>query len=155
MCAIVDANAAHEVFGSSPSQAGARFFDWITNRTGHVIAGGKLLSELEQSSEDFRLWASIATVSGKLRIVSAREVDARTERILSEDACRSDDHHVIALAQVGGARLLYSNDRALHQDFRDPELVNHPRGRVFPITGSRRDQDRMLSDRRNFCAAPI
>ena len=32
-------------------------------------------------------------------------------------ACQSNDLHVLALAQVSGARLLYSNDLSLHQDF--------------------------------------
>ena len=38
------------------------------------------------------------------------------------DSCRSNDPHVIALAQINGARLLYSNDEALQKDFGDKRL---------------------------------
>ena len=56
-----------------------------------------------------------------MRIVNKSDVDARTEQIQSEGAIRSDDPHVIALAQVSGARLLYSNDGNLQQDFKRQE----------------------------------
>ena len=44
---------------------------------------------------------------------------------------KSDDHHVIALAQLSGARLLYSNDSALHDDFGNKSLIDQPRGRIY------------------------
>ena len=131
MCAIVDANVAHEVFGSNPQPAGERFFDWIIKGSGRLVAGGKLLSELEDSSEGFREWAATAQIAGKMRIVRESEVDARAEYLQNEGTCRSNDHHVIALAQISGARLLYSNDRRLQQDFKNSALVSNPGGRVY------------------------
>ena len=74
------------------------------------------------------------------------DVNARTEELQAEAALRSDDPHVIALAQVSGSRLLYSNDRALQQDFRDKALIDNPRGSVYStlrskkFTRSRKDQ---------------
>ena len=131
MCAIVDANVAHEVFGSNPPPAGERFFDWLNKGAGRLVAGGKLLSELNQSSEGFRRWAQQARRAGKMRLVRNSEVDSRTERLRNEGICRSNDHHVIALAQVSGARLLYSNDGDLQKDFKDSDLVSNPEGHVY------------------------
>ena len=37
---------------------------------------------------------------------------------------------LLALAQVSGARLLYSNDKDLQQDFKDSRLI-HPEGYVY------------------------
>ena len=44
---------------------------------------------------------------------------------------QSDDPHILALAVVSGARLLYSNDRLLQHDFKNPALINQPRGKVY------------------------
>ncbi|MYH42126.1 MAG: hypothetical protein F4017_01170 [Acidimicrobiaceae bacterium] len=46
-------------------------------------------------------------------------------------SCRSDDHHVIALAQISGARLLFSNDKDLHKDFKNRQLIDQPTGTVY------------------------
>ena len=42
-------------------------------------------------------------------------MDEREEELNEEGRCHSNDTHVIALAQITGARLLYSNDKALHE----------------------------------------
>ena len=131
MCAIVDANVAPEVFGYSPQPTGEKFYEWLNQGTGRLVAGGKLLEELESGSEGFRKWASVAVGAGKLRIVNKDEVDTKTGHIQSQGTCKSDDPHVIALAQVSGARLLYSNDRDLQSDFRNKQLIDAPRGKVY------------------------
>ena len=131
MCAIVDANVSHEVFGSNPPQAGERFFIWLNAGTGRLVAGGKLLDELNRSSADFRRWAQQVRRAGKMRIVDREKVDSRTKDIENEGKCKSDDPHVIALAQVSGARLLYSNDGDLQKDFNNTDLVNNPPGHVY------------------------
>jgi len=58
-----------------------------------------------------------------------RPVINKTEQIRS--LCESDDPHVIALAQISGARILCSRDKNLHKDFTNSELVNDPRGRIY------------------------
>ena len=138
MCAIVDANVASEVFGSKPPPAGKKFFEWLDKGSGRLVVGGKLLEELEKSSADFIYWGRGALLAGRMRIVNKREVDARTEQIQRENKIRSDDPHVIALAQVSGARLLYSNDGDLQKDFRNEKLIDDPRGNVY---STRRDKN--------------
>ena len=153
MCAIVDANVVSEVFGSNLPPAGEKFFDWLNKGSGRLIVGGKLLEELEQGSADFRRWGQEAQLAGRMSIANKSEVDARTEQIRSEGAIRSDDPHVIALAQVSGARLLYSNDGNLQQDFKNKKLIDDPRGKVYSTSGGRsfqRSHDRLLKDK-NLC----
>lgn len=58
MCAIVDANVGSEVFGADPPPAGEGFFAWLNKGRGRLVCGGKLLRELEESSQGFREWAS-------------------------------------------------------------------------------------------------
>ena len=153
MCAIVDANVVSEVFGSNLPPAGEKFFDWLNKGNGRLIVGGKLLEELEQGSADFRRWGQEAQLAGKMRIVNKSEVDARTEQIQNEGAIRSDDPHVIALAQISRARLLYSNDGNLQQDFKNKSLIDDPRGKVYSTSGGgsfQRSHDRLLKNK-NLC----
>ena len=155
MCAIVDANVAHEVFGSSPQPAGERFFEWLERGSGRLVVGGKLLEELAASTEGFIRWASGAVASGRVRIVDEAKVDERTEDIRRAGACESDDPHILALAQISGARLLYSNDGDLQQDFKKKQLIDNPRGKVYSTRKSKKftsTQQRLLADK-NLCRA--
>ena len=153
MCAIVDANIVHEVFGSTLKPAGEKFFDWIENGTNRLVVGGKLLEELERGSEDFRKWANVAIVAGKMRIVNKNKVDSRARELKNEGRYKSDDPHILALAQVSGARLLYSNDGALQEDFGNKSLIDQPRGKVYSTRTSKNFQSghRRLLANRNLC----
>ena len=129
MCAIVDANVANEVFSLNQSPAGKEFYDWIDKKAGHLVVGGKLLEELEKGVPKFIELASELGAAGKMTTVNADQVKAREEEIKSE--CVSDDPHIIALAQISGARLLYTNDSELHKDFRDKKLIKQPDGKIY------------------------
>ena len=155
MCAIVDANVAHEAFGKNATAAGVGFRNWITGGSGRLAVGGLLMRELERSAPGFREWAIQARLSGQMRVADDGEIAAKAETLRESGLCRSNDHHVIALAQVSGARLLYSNDQNLHRDFRNKRLIDNPRGSVYStleskdFTRNRRDQLR----RRDLCAS--
>ena len=149
MCAIVDANVVPEVFGHDRPAAGAEFFKWINREGGRLVAGGRLLEELERTVA--REWVRQAMIAGRIRAEDNSEVDARAAEL--RDSCISDDPHVIALAQVSGARLLYSNDQDLHRDFRNERLIDGPRGSVYATRDGKgfRDRHRRLLRRKNLC----
>lgn len=133
MCAIVDANAAHEVFGSNQtpaSEAGKGFFRWLSSGKGKLVVGGKLKEELERVP-NYRTWAQQATLSGKLINKSKDRVDQEAKKIKKNGGLQSDDPHIIALAQMSGARLLFSNNKSLHEDFRNPVIISTPRGKIY------------------------
>ncbi|MCY4673828.1 MAG: type II toxin-antitoxin system VapC family toxin [Bacteroidetes bacterium] len=127
MCAILDANVVHEAFESNSSEAGKQFFDWLNTGKGRLVVGGKLFEELFGTSKKFTEWARRAQITGRMRRVKDDQVNAIAEGL----NYKSDDCHIIALAQVSGARLLYSNDKALHKDFKNRELINNPGGKVY------------------------
>ena len=156
MCAIVDANVAHEVFGENAPAAGVRFLNWISNGNGRLAVGGLLMSELASSSSGFRAWAVQAQLSGRMRVANKSEVENKTAALSEAGACKSNDHHVIALAQVSGARLLYTNDRDLQDDFRDERLIDNPRGSVYSTLRTKRfakSHRDLIGGRRSFCAS--
>ena len=151
MCAIVDANTAREVFSRDRPPAGDRFFSWLNSGRGRLVAGGKLLRELEKMN-DSKVWASEAVNFGKIRILNDADVNARTERIEREGII-SDDPHVLAVAQISGARLLYSNDKDLHSDFKNRKLIGHPSGSVYSTsrTSDFTKSHRLLLGRKGIC----
>ena len=149
MCAILDANIAGEVFGSNRPEAGTEFLKWLNEGRGCLVSGGKLRYELNQTSA--RDWMRQAMLAGRLRNVDDAEVDAKTVEL--RDSCNSNDQHIIALAQASGARLLYSNDRALHRDFGNSKFIDKPRGKVYSTLEDRDFQGphSNLLRRRDLC----
>ena len=151
MCAIVDANRASEVFDENKTKAGRAFLYWLVQRHGRLIVGGKVRREL--ATTPAQNWLKELTLAGRVHAVDDKQVDATTEAVRGR--CQSDDPHIIAPARLSGARLLYSNDKALHQDFDNPQLINKPRGKIFSTTRSDRlsRHHQQLLRRTDLCSA--
>lgn len=152
MCAILDANVVGKVFGSNRSEAAKKFFVWINTGKGRLVTGGKVLEELNNNTK-FMNWRQQAILAGKISEANENEVNARTEKLKNDNSCISDDQHVIALAQVSGARLLYSNDGNLIKDFKHKKLIDQPRGKIYPTggDGSFQNSHKRLLGMRKLC----
>lgn len=130
MCAIIDANCLHEVFGSgNRPEAGRKFYDWLEKR-GKLVIGGKLRKELGHDSR-FLQWYRQAINSGLVTDVDDVTVNKKTKELNKNKSCKSNDAHIIALAQISQARLLYSNDCCLQDDFQNSDLIKNPRGKIY------------------------
>ena len=130
MCAIVDTNVAHEVFTDAPSGAGERLRDWINSGQSRLVVGGHLLHELKKD-RNVRSWIQEALKRGNARRFNPHRVTERENTLKQNSRLRSDDPHTIALAQLSGARLLFSNDLDLQRDFLDSSLIHSPYGKVY------------------------
>lgn len=152
MCAIVDANVAHEVFGDNPTPAGEHFYNWLARGNGGTLAvGGRLLRELNNYSQ-FRSVFRERTLAGRTKLVPDDEMASALDELPNE-LVESNDHHVLALANASGARLLFTNDNALQDDFRNPRIIGGTRGRIY-TTGRNRnvtDAHRRLLQRQDLC----
>ena len=155
MCAILDANVTSEVFGREKSPAGQRFRDWLESGQSFLVMGGKLADELTHDHR-FRTWSHPAIQYGRLRLVDSAEVEKRTVELRSSNACISDDEHVIALAQLSGARLLFTNESGLHHDFKSKQLIDGPRGKVYSTKDTKEltRAHRTLLAKRSLCQVP-
>lgn len=153
MCAIIDANVAHELVRPNRPEAGARFLDYVEAGKLKVVVGGRLRQELERTR--MRVWIQQALLAEKVRSVNDSQVDRYTEDLEQSGECISDDPHIIALAQISGARLLYSNDINLQKDFKNYRLVSGPRGRVYTTLRYRtfHESHRGLLERRDLCGS--
>ena len=156
MCAIVDASVAHQVFGENRPPAGQRFFEWLSSRRGQLVVGGRLLEELS-GNVGLLQWLKSASLYGRARSVIDESVNDRAEALRRSNICTSNDEHVIALALVSGARLLYTNDQALINDFKNQDIIAGPRGKIYTTAardGEITDAHRRLLAARDLCRAP-
>lgn len=152
MCAIIDANVVGDALGGK-SEAGGKFIESVNSGEINVIIGGKLREEISNGA--FQRWFRQAVIAGKALEIDDNKVFKETERLERDGASsfKSKDHHIIALARVGNARLLYSKDEDLHKDFRNPKLINKPRGQVYSTMRSEAFEDthRDLLKRKSLC----
>jgi len=63
--------------------------------------------------------------------VPDQKITEELRTVIDLGLCKSNDAHVIALARAAKARVLVSDDRDLFRDFKNPRLLNNPRGKVY------------------------
>ena len=158
MCAIVDANVRDQVFGGAKTDAGKYFYDWLLKPGGGTLAlGGKLRNELSDSGRNvgfMEAYRQLRLADRVFEEIPDGQIDAETSALQRRGVCRSNDAHVLALARLCGARLLFSNDRRLQDDFKDSRIVNNPRGKIYTtlMRSSVTRVHRELLERADLCA---
>lgn len=131
MCLIIDANCAALTLTANPSVAFEPVINSImSNKTVMVRGGTTLANEYLKINS---VWKFILALdkAGKSITVSTASVDKIEKQLIADGKLCSNDAHIIALAQVSGARVLCSHDQNLHTDFCDKKLLDNPRGNVY------------------------
>lgn len=151
MCVILDTNSVSEVLGQEKSASGADFFNWIMKGGMKLVVGKTLLSELDRNSL-FRKWYRNAFRTGNAVRISTKDddkVEKQCKQLLQQGKGKSNDQHIIALAQISGARLLYTHDNKLIPDFKD-----FAKGRIYPLGESDKAKGarRRIHQEKNLCA---
>lgn len=144
MYLIIDNNVTHLLApdtsrGITITEDAKAILLWLS-KYGKAVTGGQLLREYagENGNRRFVSLFNQLRAAGRAMNWPDDEVDTRTADLLAQQACRSNDAHVIALAQVSGARALWTLDQALRRDFKDRALVDRPRGALYFPEGSAR-----------------
>ena len=95
------------------------------------------LNELKNYRPILDLLINLKNLGGVHQIDSKakkKEIDSNNQKINGKQL-RSNDTHIIAIALVEKrARLLFcteDGDQRLQDDFTDPSIINHPRGKVY------------------------
>ena len=132
VCAIVDEDAVAMIFGTNPQrpESAAKFFEHVDSGKLKLVLGGRLKKELLKSNQ-FKNWYSAAWKSGLTHNVPDEDVNCVEANLKQSESCKSNDTHVLALAKVSGARLLYTGDRKLMDDFRNKALIPNPKGKIY------------------------
>lgn len=132
MCVIVDVNCAFLVFVAYPHADFIPLSEWLSDpkKDGCVVVGGQLSRELGRRDETRRYILGLAR-AGRAKIFPDSAIHEETVRLRRSGGCRCNDPHIIALARKSGARTLCSQDKKLHADFKNRELVCNPRGAIY------------------------
>lgn len=134
---IIDSNVTH--FCVDPeNHDGRAIVEWL-RQNGKCVAGGELRREYEPNrggnAKFLRLFLTLRT-AGRAYLLRDEDVDERAAQLRSIGTLKSNDAHIIAVAQLSGARALWSDDRLARQDFGNKDLIDRPRGRFYLPKGS-------------------
>lgn len=128
MCIIVDANMLGMFLADGENVDAGPIHAWLRRGKGVVVysTGRTFAKELGRRARD-RL-AQYVRAGMAVRVSEERfHEDVRFLRT----RIRSDDPHVLALARASGARILYTADHRLMDDFKDKRFIDEPRGKVY------------------------
>lgn len=154
MCAIVDLNTIGELL-KQKHDAAKGFYQWLMDQGTLVVGGKELRKAIYERHDDKQKQIVIELKSaGKILEIndSTVEEEERSVKLSKKEEFASNDVHIIALARISRARLLYSNDYDLHKDFKNPKLIDNPRGKVYSTlrdTGFSKDRRERLQ--RHVC----
>jgi hypothetical protein len=126
---IVDANAYSLVLGATEPNDFTPVWNALRTRRAIAVYGGKLAVEYARVGRLAKLLVELDR-QGIFRQAPLPEIEKAQKAVIREGQCRSNDHHIIALARVSGVRLLCSADAKLGGDFRNGSIL-HPRGSVY------------------------
>ena len=138
MCVVVDANS-RDNFMDGGNQSAALLREWLSNGEGKLlhVEAGRWLTEHKKSSAEWKNQVREYGSGGILKTIPAGEFNAALRGLPEKTESGEKDKHVLALALAGGARLLYSNDTDLRDDFKI--IV---KGKVYPGAGGDSDPNK-------------
>ena len=136
--------------GERPSAASS--LNGLKRGKARIVVGDHLGQELN-AVEYFRVWADIALNMGWMNGFPWHEVSRRKARLQRTGGFISNDPDILALAQISGARLLFSNDEKLQKDFRNKRLIDNPRGTSYATRRSHEftSTHRRILNKPNLC----
>ncbi len=150
MCAIVDADVANAAVSEQADEASREFLRHVSTGALKIVVGGcRLHAELRKCSGLFQRWFSRARYAGHVVDVDDELVDRKSRSLEESGECVSNDPHLVALADVTGARLVFTNDRDLQ---RDCKSVLRPRASIYTTNDERTDFN---SDKRRLLASAV
>lgn len=128
MCIIIDASVISDL--QPPSDDAKPVVDSIEKRRVLLVIGGKNTEELSWNNKVER-WLRGLRRANVARVIPKSDIE-QEEKVLSQLGLhQSNDMHILALARASGARLLFSRDENLGQDFKNRTLLGGTRGSVY------------------------
>ncbi len=128
MCIIVDANRLGDFLADPAKPDSTPIRKWLDRGGGRLVYSTGAAFAREVGRRD-KLLAYVR--AGKASVIPADRFADGERALRSRTDLHSDDPHVLALARATRARLLYTRDRNLMDDFKRKDLIDRPRGRVY------------------------
>ena len=116
MCIILDTNLWSK-FNDPKNEDMEPVRDWIDHKNGKIAYSpvGKIKQELEKSKNMIGKFKKYKR-DGQLKLVPKEDVEQAKKGL---KGLKSDDPDIIALAQVSNVKLLATEDKDLHTDFKN------------------------------------
>ncbi len=127
MCIVLDANMFGE-FREPANENMEPVWNWLRKKNGKIAYSNTKKFEEEWERGGVTNLIKLLRQSGQLKEILPQGVEAKENELNRTDAIRSDDPHIIALAIIANVKVLVSNDKTLHEDFKNRNLVG---GRVY------------------------
>ena len=125
MCIILDVNSIGK-FQNPADEDMEPVRDWLERKNGKIVyAYTDQFNKEWDEGGGYQLRRDLQR-RGKFKEILAQEVQEKADEL--EDRIESDDPHIIALAIIAEVKVLVSNDRRLHEDFKNRNLVG---GKVY------------------------
>ena len=125
MCVILDANMFGE-FKDQDNEDMQPVWNWLEKKNGKIAYSNTKKFDEEWERGGLTDLIKLLKQAEKLKEIPAPDVQQKENELTGKIA--SDDPHIIALAIVADVKVLVSSDRALHQDFKNRNLVG---GKVY------------------------
>jgi len=122
---VIDADAFHHFREKKKHTAGDQIRKWISRGHGIIVYSvgqDRYASELRKYSDVFELITGFAQ-RGRAQQIPAPELATSARSIPSRPIRKSNDLHVLALAKVTKATVLFSCDGDLRRDFANVEVL--------------------------------
>lgn len=125
MCVILDVNNIGK-FNEPADEDMKPVWNWLDRQNGKIAyASTKKFEEEWERGGGIQLRRELQR-RNKLKEIPAQDVQEKADEL--QDRIESDDPHIIALAVIAEVKVLVSNDRRLHEDFKNRNLVG---GKVY------------------------
>ena len=129
MCIIVDNNKLNVFLADPADEDSMPVRKWLDRGAGSIVysTGGKFAEIPGRAKAKLARYVQAGKarrIPGNLFADDERDLKARAD-------VRSDDPHVLALARATGVRLLYTADGKLKSDFKNKNIIDRPRGKVY------------------------
>ena len=120
MRVILDVNNIGK-FNEPPDEDMKPVWNWLDRQNGKIVySNTKKFEEEWERGGGIQLRRELQR-RNKLKEIPAQDVQEKAAEL--EGKIESDDPHIIALAIVANVKVLVSNDRRLHEDFKNRDLV--------------------------------
>lgn len=119
---IIDANKISHCVGNN-NEALPILRALVKNKACMVYGGTKLLTEYSRHSQFLRLVQELKS-KGSAILIPLIDIDREEQKFVDSGLMASDDPHILALASVSGARLLYTEDAELIRDFKNRLILS-------------------------------
>ena len=129
MCVIIDANVLGKFLSEPEDEDCNPIYQWLW-KGGRIVysSGGQFKHEIGASA---RSKLSELASKGNAVFINAQEFQDIEADVKIGGLCRSNDFHILALARFTRTRVLYTKDRKLIHDFKNKDIIDKPRGRVY------------------------